>query len=85
MKTLFVLMAQFDGKAEIPLTEVCKQFLGLDDNEAKRQAAAHKLPFPAHRLGSQKSPWMVSIFDLAAYIEKQQQEAMQEWAKVNAA
>lgn len=85
MRTLFLLQAQFNGRAEIPLAEICNEFLDLNEPEAKRRAAAHRLPFPAHRLGSQKSPWMISIADLAEYIDQQKQVAQDEWRKVNAA
>lgn len=85
MKTLFLLQAQFDGRAEIPLAEICQDFLDLSEREAKRRAAAQTLPFPVHRLGSQKSPWMVSLTDLAAYIDEKKAAAEQEWRKVNAA
>lgn len=86
MKTIFLLMAQFDGRAEIPLDEIRSQYLPeLSDKEAKRRASLHRLPFPVHRLGSAKSRWMVNLNDLAAYIDDQMAEARQEWHKVNAA
>lgn len=74
VKTIFALQTQFDGRAEIPLTEICDEWLDLSPREACRRAAAQTLPFPVHRLGSQKSPWMVSIFELAEYIERERRE-----------
>ncbi len=39
---------------------------------AKKMAREQKLPFPVFKSGeSNKAPWMVSIFDLAAYIDRQ--------------
>jgi hypothetical protein len=85
MKTLFLLQAQFNGRTEIPLTEICNDLLDLTESEAKRQACLQKLPFPVHRLGSQKSPWLVSITDLAAYIDQQKAAAEADWKRANAA
>lgn len=83
MKTLFLLQAQYDGRAEIPLDKICVDLLSMKYHEAKRQAFVQKLPFPVHRLGTQKSPWMVSITDLAAYIDKQKAAAEALWTKMN--
>ena len=85
MKTLFLLQAQFDGRAEILLSEICDTFLNLSDQESKRRASLQLLPFPVHRLGSQKSPWLVSITDLAAHIDEQKAAAKDDWLKMNTA
>lgn len=85
MKTAFFLFSQYGERAEIPLAEMCEEWLDLSPREACRRAAAQTLPFPVHRLGSQKSPWMVSILDLAAYVDEQRHAAAEEWRKVNAA
>lgn len=85
MKTAFLLMAQFDGRAEIPLSEICLEFLDIGESEANKRAARQKLPFPVHRLGSQKSPWMVSITDLAAHIDRQKAAASEAWKRANKA
>ncbi len=83
MKTIFLLQAQFDGRTEIPLAEICSDFLGLSEQEARRRASLQRLPFPVHRLGSQKSPWLVSIGDLAAHIDQQKAAAETDWKKMN--
>ena len=85
MNTLFLLMAEFNGRAEIPLSEICEQYFDLSQKKSKQRAAAQQLPVPVHRLGSQKSKWMVNLADLAAYIDAQRAEAIEEWKKVNAA
>ena len=51
----------------------------LQTGESGRAA----LPVPAFRCGSQKSPWLVNVEDLADYIESQRRQALQEWQKVN--
>ena len=83
MKTLFLLQAQYDGRAEIPLDEICVDLLSMNYHEAKRRANVQKLPFPVHRLSSRKSPWMVSLLDLAAYIDQQRAAAEADWKKMN--
>ena len=83
MKTLFLLQSHFDGRAEIPLAEICNDFLGLSEHEAGRRASLQRLPCPVHRLGSQKSPWLASITDLAAFIDERKEAAEADWKKMN--
>lgn len=85
MKTLFLLQAEFDGRAEVPLTEIAESHLGMKPRRAVDLAGVQKLPFPVHRLGTRKSPWMVSLLDLAAYIDEKRAEARDEWDRMNAA
>ena len=69
--TYFGILAEFAGRANIPLTEVAPRYFGLSEREAKRQANMRTLPVPAFRLGGQKAPWLVSAQDLAEHIDKQ--------------
>ena len=85
MKTLFLLQAEFDGRAEVPLTEICEPYLSMGKKRAESLAKVQKLPFPVHRLGTQRSPWMVNLIDLAKYIDQCRKEAEDEWFKMNAA
>lgn len=85
MKTVLLLQVQFDGRAQIPLTEISEEFLGLKPTQAARLAGLQQLPFPVHRMGSQKSPWMVFITDLADYIDAQREDARALWEKMRAA
>jgi hypothetical protein len=78
--TYFALLAEY-GTAEIPLAECCQKYFGLDEAEAKRAAAGHRLPVPAHRGGSQKSQWLVSAEDLAKRIDELREAARIEWQK----
>lgn len=80
-RTLFLLLAEF-GTGQIPLDR-CAHHFGLSPDEAKRAAARQKLPVPAFRLGSQKSPWLVSAEALAKYIDTQAQAAQVEWKRVH--
>jgi len=80
MKTVFLLMAAHDGKAVLELEEVAKEYLGFNHKVAiQKKAREGAFPFPVFRLGdSQKSPWLVSIEDLADYIDKKKELARKE-------
>jgi len=66
--TYFGLLAEF-GEANIPLERVAPKYFGLSFKEARRRAPAKMLPCPVFRLGGQKSPWLVSVTDLAELID----------------
>ena len=80
--TYFGLLAEF-GEAEIPLQRVCEKYFGLSVSKAKRHACMQQLPIPAYRVGSQKSPWLISAADLARHIDQQRQLATDQWASMN--
>lgn len=80
--TYFGLLAEFEA-AEIRLEDCCQKYFGLNRHEAFRAATMCRLPIAAYRLGSRKSPWMVSISDLAEYIDKQRAEGWEVWHNVN--
>ena len=81
--TMFFLLAEF-GTGQIPV-EDCAKYFGKSKSDAKADAARQKLPVPTFRLGSQKSPWLVSADVLAAYIDQNKQAAMASWQNLNAA
>jgi len=78
---LFFLIAEF-GTSQVPL-ERCANVFGLTPDEAAKRAARAALPVPAYRAGSQKSPWLVDVEDLANYLGAQKAKASDEWRKVN--
>ena len=80
--TYFGLLAEF-GESEIPLERVCRKYFGLSVSKAKRRAGLQRLPIPAYRAGSQKSPWLISAADLAKHIDQQRQSASAQWAAMN--
>ncbi len=82
-RTLFLLLAEF-GTGHIPVDRCCHHF-GMAAEEANRAARRQGLPVPAFRLGSQKSPWLVSAERLAEYIDARRLAADDEWRRVNAA
>lgn len=83
MNTLFLLMAEF-GQADVPLEVVAKKYFNLEKKEAYARAKLRSLPVPAYRaIDSQKAPWLVSVADLAAYLDKQRAQARDEWQRMN--
>lgn len=72
--TYFGLLAEF-GEANIPLERVAPKYFGLSFEEARRRAPAKLLPCRAFRLGGQKSPWLISVADLAELIDVQRAKA----------
>lgn len=74
--TFFGLLAEFDGRAEIPLEEVAPRYFGINARTASTRACAQQLPVPVYRaMDSQKSPWLVSAGDLAEYLDRRKAEA----------
>ena len=82
MNTTFLLMAEF-GQTDIPLDIVAHRYLGLSDKQAYAKASRANLPFPAFRAGSQKSPWLVRVTDLAQWLDTERTKAASDWQKRN--
>lgn len=70
---------------EVPLSEICERFFGLDYDAAKRAAREKTLPVPAYRVGSRQGPLLVSMSDLAERIVDQKREAEKEHKRMQAA
>ena len=84
MNTVFMLLAEF-GTAQIPLETICKQYFDMEYPEARKAASKQLLPVPVIRLGSQKSPWIVHVNDLAAFIDAQLSKARNDHRRMHAA
>lgn len=82
MNTLFALLAEY-GTAQIPL-ERCAPIFGIEPKEAARRASLQRLPVPAFRAGTQKSPWLIDAGKLAAYLDERKAQAEQEWRQMRA-
>ena len=80
VSTYFALLAEF-GTQDIPLTDICSKYFGLNEKQAKQKATMRQLPIPCYRGGSQKSPWLCNAKDLADFIDKNLAEAREEWEK----
>ena len=72
LNTATLLALQYQSPV-VKLEDILDDYLShLSLPVAKKMAKDQKLPFPVFRADeSNKAPWMVSIFDLAAYIDKQ--------------
>lgn len=84
MNTVFLLMAEF-GQTDIPLEPVAARYLGMDERVARAKAGRGELPFPAFRAGTQKSPWMVRVTDLAEWLDRERARAVKDWKARHAA
>lgn len=80
MNTFFALMAEY-GTCYIPLSR-CAHLFGLTPEEAAKRANRLRLPVPAFRAGSQKSPWLVDASQLAAYLDDLRLKATDEWQRI---
>ncbi len=83
VSTYFALLAEF-GESDVPLETVCQKYFGLSPTKAAVRAGRHALPIWAWRGGSQKSGWLISLQDLADFIDEQRERAKREWQLVNA-
>jgi hypothetical protein len=84
MNTQFLLMAQYNGMAIIPLDRVCSDYFShLTPEKMKLKVAAGDIDLPMVRLeSSQKSARGVHLNDLAAYLDAQHLKAKVEHAKL---
>lgn len=80
MKTIFLLMARYEGLAVIPAELVCRDYFGhLDTAKFVRKADAGEIDLPLIRIeGSAKAARGVQLTDLAAYIDARTAEARNE-------
>jgi hypothetical protein len=80
MNTAFLLMAQYDGKAVIPIEVVCRDFFShLTPLQFARKSAAGEIDLPIVRMEqSQKTARGVHIQDLATYIDARRAAARKE-------
>lgn len=80
MNTLFLLMAQYDGQAVVPLDRVCADYMNLTVEQFKRKRLGGEIDVPVVRLGadSQKAGLGIYLKDLADYIDRQREKAVRE-------
>ncbi|EIU1659415.1 pyocin activator PrtN family protein [Pseudomonas aeruginosa] len=84
MNTLFLLMAQYDGAAIIPLERVCADYFShLTPEKMKMKVAAGEIDLPLVRMeNSQKSARGVHLADLANYLDERHRTAKEEHEKL---
>jgi hypothetical protein len=80
MNTTFLLMAQYNGLAVIPVEYVCRDYFRyLTVEKFLRKVLAGEIPLPIVRMeSSQKCAKGVPINDLAAYLDKKIAAAQKE-------
>lgn len=80
MNTAFLLLAQYDGRAVIPLETVCRDFFShLTPLQLTRKATAGEIDLPIVRIEtSQKAARGVHLQDLAAWIDARRAAAQKE-------
>ncbi|WNZ80276.1 pyocin activator PrtN family protein [Pseudomonas sp. P105] len=80
MNTLFLLMAQYNGQAVIPIDRICADYMHLTVEKFKHKRLTGEIDIPIVRLGAdtQKAALGVHLQDLAAYIDKQRERAIKE-------
>jgi hypothetical protein len=78
--TLYLLMAQYNGKTLAPIDQVCRDFFGHPTvDKLLRKALRGDLALPIVRIEtSQKAQRGVHLVDLAAYIDKRRAAAVKE-------
>ncbi len=84
MNTLFLLMAQYEGQAVIPLERVCQDYMHLTVEKFKRKRLDGEIDIPIIRLGAntQKAALGIYLKDLADYIDRQREKASIEQNKL---
>ena len=85
--TAFLLMAQYQGAAVIPLELVRRDYFShLTAEKLLRQILAGKIALPVVRMtNSQKTARGVHLSDLADYIDKQRAKALKECQQLSGA
>lgn len=80
MNTAFLLMAQYDGAAVIPVEAVCRDYFGhLTPAQFMRKANKGEIDLPIVRIEpSQKAATGIHISDLAAWIDARREAAKKE-------
>jgi hypothetical protein len=81
MNTAFLLMAQYNGKAIIPLEDVCQDYFShLTPTIMLRKICAGEIALPLVRIDvkSQKTAKVIHLQDLADYLDKRRAAALKE-------
>jgi len=86
MNTAFLLMAQYNAQAVIPVTSVVRDYFPhLSVDKFLRKVAVGDINIPLLRIesGSQKAARGVHLNDLAAYLDTRRAAAVKEAAQLN--
>lgn len=85
LNTAFLLMAQYGGKAIIPVEEVCRDYFShLDPAKFIRKVGAGEIEIPMVRMeNSQKCAKGIHLQDLADYLDARREAALKEYRQLN--
>lgn len=85
MNTAFLLMAQYNGAAVIPVEAVCRDYFShLTVGKFIRKVSAGDIKLPLVRMeASQKAAKGVHLTDLAAYLDERREAALKECAQLH--
>lgn len=85
MNTTFLLMAQYNGQAVIPIDRVCSDYFAhLTPDKFMRKITTGEIDLPVVRMeSSQKAAKGVHLTDLAAYLDEQRRKAVVENDKLH--
>lgn len=80
LNTAFLLMAQYGGKAVIPVEDICRDYFShLDPAKFVRKVGAGEIGIPMVRMeNSQKCAKGVHLQDLADYLDARRAAALKE-------
>jgi Pyocin activator protein PrtN. len=80
VNTAFLLMAQYNGAAVIPVEAVCRDYFShLDPSKFVRKVGAGEIAIPLVRMeASQKCAKGVYLQDLADYLDERRAAALKE-------
>lgn len=81
MNTAFLLMAQYDGKAVIPVADVARDYFPhLSTDKFLRKTLVGEIKLPVVRIdpGTQKTARGIHLTDLAAYLDARRAAAVKE-------
>ncbi|HDR9065530.1 TPA: pyocin activator PrtN family protein [Burkholderia contaminans] len=87
MNTAFLLMAQYNARAVIPVDEVCRDYFPhLSTDKLIRKTSSGEIRIPLMRMeGSQKCAKGVHLQDLADYLDTRREAARKELAQLTGA
>lgn len=85
MNTRFLLMAQYNGAAVIPLETICRDyFTHLTPDKLARKMMLGEVKLPLVRMErSQKAARGVHLHDLAAWLDERRDAALKELKQIN--
>lgn len=87
MNTAFLLMAQYNGRAVIPVEDLCRDyFQHLSPEKFIKKASLGEIRLPLVRMeASQKAAKGVHLVDLANYLDERRKAAIKEAEQIASA